>query len=200
MAVILSMKGLLDCYQPGDRCRLCDGELAPPFLAWCGPCCRQIKRGLSSDLVHVAAIVELQMLGYPATTLDRRSVEEVDYEERSRWTRLSDNVVSLIPPRDPDPDGPSTGLPTLTINLKGSQQLRSTPPHARGEEEICAQNCLRASKSLPICRNRNRARRAYRLRLPGGRSVFTWATPSDRRAMRNTKAQVRRVLKTPPLR
>ena len=44
------------------------------------------------------------------------------------------------------------------------------------------------------------ARRAYRLRLPGGRSVFTWATPSDRRAMRNTKAQVRRVLKTPPLR
>jgi len=113
MAVILSMEGLLDCYQPGDRCRLCDGELAPPFLAWCGqsaivfcgPCCRQIKRGLSSDLVHVAAIVELQKLGYPTTTLDRRSVEEVDYEERSRWTKPSDNVVSLIPPRDPDHGG-----------------------------------------------------------------------------------------------
>ena len=113
MAVILSMEGLLDCYQPGDRCRLCDGELAPPFLSWCGhsaiffcgPCCRQIKRGLSSGLVHVAAIVELQELGYPTTTLDRRSVEAVDYEERSRWTRPSDNVVSLIPPRDPDNGG-----------------------------------------------------------------------------------------------
>ena len=114
MTVILSMEGLLlDGYQPGDRCRLCDGELAPPFLSWCGhsaiffcgPCCRQIKRGLSSDLVHVAAIVELQKLGYPTTTLDRRSVEGVDYEERSRWTRRSDNVVSLIPPRDPDNGG-----------------------------------------------------------------------------------------------
>ena len=32
---------------------------------------------------------------------------------------------------------PITGLPTLAIDLKGSQQCsRSTPPHARGEEEI----------------------------------------------------------------
>ena len=113
MAVILSMEGLLDCYQPGDRCRLCDGELVPPFLVWCGhsaiffcgPCCHQIERGLSSDLVHVAAIVELQKLGYPTTTLDRRSVEVVDYEERSRWARPSGNVVSLIPSRDPDNGG-----------------------------------------------------------------------------------------------
>jgi len=113
MAVILSMKGLLDGYQPGDRCSLCDGELASPFLAWgghsaifsCGPCCREIKRGLSSDLVHVADIVELHELGYPTTTLDRRSVEAVDYEERSKWARPSDNVVSLIPPPDPDHGG-----------------------------------------------------------------------------------------------
>jgi hypothetical protein len=113
MAVILPMEGLLDGYQPGDRRRLCDGELVPPLLAcdghsaifFCGPCCHQIKRGLSSDLVHFAAVVELQKLGYPTTTLDRRSVEAVDYEERSRWTRPLDNVVSLIPPRDPDNGG-----------------------------------------------------------------------------------------------
>ena len=113
MAVILSMEGLLDCYQPGDRCRLCDGELVPPFLAWCGPgaiffcgpCCREIKRGLSSDLVHVAAIVELQELGYTTTTLDRRSAEAVDCEERSKWAHLSDNVVSSILTRDPDHGG-----------------------------------------------------------------------------------------------
>jgi hypothetical protein len=113
MAVILSMEGLLDGYQPGDRRRLCDGELVPPFLAWgghsaiffCRPCCHQIKRGLSSDLVHVAAVVELQKLGYPTTPLVRRSVEAVDYDERSRWTRPSDNVVSLIPPRDSDNGG-----------------------------------------------------------------------------------------------
>jgi hypothetical protein len=110
MTVILSMEGLLDGYQPGDRCRLCDGELFPPFLSWsghspiffCWACCCEIKRGLSSDLVQVAAIVVLQELGCPTTTLVRRSVEAVDYEERNRW---AGNVVSLIPPRDPDHDG-----------------------------------------------------------------------------------------------
>lgn len=157
MAVILSMKGLLDCYQPGDRCRLCDGELAPPFLAWCGPCCRQIKRGLSSDLVHVAAIVELQMLGYPATTLDRRSVEEVDYEERSRWTRLSDNVVSLISPRDPDPYGPSTGLPTLTINLKGSQQAIDAAACPRRGGNLCAKLSTSFEKPSHLPKSKPRA-------------------------------------------
>lgn len=34
-----------------------------------------------------------------------------------------------------------------------------------------------------------------RLQLPNGRSVFASATPSDRRAMLNTRAEVRRQLK-----
>jgi hypothetical protein len=51
------------------------------------------------------AVILSMELGYPTTTLVHRSVEAVDYEERSRWTRPSGNVVSLIPPRDPDHGG-----------------------------------------------------------------------------------------------
>lgn len=36
----------------------------------------------------------------------------------------------------------------------------------------------------------------YRLRLPNGHSVYTSSTPSDRRSMRNVRAEVRRRLNT----
>jgi hypothetical protein len=67
------------------KCVLCDGKLWPPFLHWhnqtlfiCGECCRQNKNGLTADLVHVAAIMDLRNLGYLDQTLQRRGVKTIE--------------------------------------------------------------------------------------------------------------------------
>ena len=53
------------------------------------PCCREIKRGLSSDLVHVAAIVELQKLGYRTTLVRRSVIAQNEIIQSEPWTLLA---------------------------------------------------------------------------------------------------------------
>jgi hypothetical protein len=47
-------------------------------------------------------------------------------------------------------------------------------------------------RTFPDARITTTGRGHYRLRLPGGQVVIASATPSDRRSMRNTRAEVRR--------
>jgi hypothetical protein len=57
------------------HCSICDGNLRFPFLWWreggaeqdlriCGQCCLEIKDGFITDLIQVAANVEIQRLSY----------------------------------------------------------------------------------------------------------------------------------------
>jgi hypothetical protein len=53
---------------PDSVCSLCEKQLSYPHLVWtdnakiffCAECCHRIKRGLTADLVHIAAIVDLR--------------------------------------------------------------------------------------------------------------------------------------------
>jgi hypothetical protein len=72
-----------------EKCTHCGDGLFPPYLAWtgksdfflCGPCGEQIKDGLIADLVHLAAVVQLQR-HLPGTdmTLVRQSVRKLEAE------------------------------------------------------------------------------------------------------------------------
>jgi hypothetical protein len=76
------------------KCAICDtSHLAYPYLAWralciCGPCCLEIKRGLTADIVHVAAIMELRALGYRDDTLERTTYESL----RGRMRRENEEL------------------------------------------------------------------------------------------------------------
>ena len=70
----------------GNPCSCCGGMLQYPFLAWggegegfclCSICCQRCRDGLIADLIHCAAIAEMQELPgdyYKHTTLVRKNV------------------------------------------------------------------------------------------------------------------------------
>lgn len=102
---------------PDSKCCVCQGRLGFPRLDWkgsslkiCGRCCVKIKRGFIADLIHVAAIVELNDAGYPGQTLVRKSTREVEAEaerdERAeaaalRETRRTRTIAALKKNVDP---------------------------------------------------------------------------------------------------
>lgn len=82
----------------GKPCAVCGERLRYPFLSWhyseiriCVACCKEIKNGLSADLVHAAAICELRKTGYQRDTLirstdaeeERKSTKEREAQEQS---------------------------------------------------------------------------------------------------------------------
>jgi hypothetical protein len=50
----------------------------------CSRCCHDIKNGLTADLIHLAAIVDLRRLGYVNQTLTRESLSTIEerYEKQ----------------------------------------------------------------------------------------------------------------------
>jgi hypothetical protein len=67
--------------QPNEkRCFHCGGRLYAPFLHYaakahlciCLKCCRELKRGLTADLIHLSAIAELRDIGCGGETLTRK--------------------------------------------------------------------------------------------------------------------------------
>jgi hypothetical protein len=109
MAVVNSLEGFRDCWRETSRCGPCGGELYPPFVMYCcggdglficGSCARHIAKGLSADLLHCVAAVELQQL-FPEMTLVRHSVAKLEAEERKRWGRCS-VLFSTDPPSGGD--------------------------------------------------------------------------------------------------
>jgi hypothetical protein len=73
-------------------CTLCNGVLHYPFLEWesklflCSRCCKKIKRGLTADLIHINAILDLRAEGYNSL-LVRQS------EERHRALLEAENEL-----------------------------------------------------------------------------------------------------------
>jgi hypothetical protein len=69
-----------------ETCTICERRAHYPFLCWhgskliiCRECCREVKRGLIADLLHLGAIADLHALGYYYETLAR---ETKDYHEQ----------------------------------------------------------------------------------------------------------------------
>ena len=62
-----------------DRCVMCKGRLQPPLVMWdplhtsddhdvryfCGECCEQMCRGLSSDMKQITTAKKVERLGFP---------------------------------------------------------------------------------------------------------------------------------------
>jgi hypothetical protein len=73
----------------GD-CLVCRGRLRYPILQWnerlaiCGECCVGIKKGFTADLIQVAAIVELNDLGYRDHTFVRKNKKQLEREAARR--------------------------------------------------------------------------------------------------------------------
>jgi hypothetical protein len=71
-----------DDNMPADKkCGICNGQLRFPYLHWqgatalfiCGPCCVAAKKGLTADIIQLAAIVEIQQIqGHNTNTLVRK--------------------------------------------------------------------------------------------------------------------------------
>jgi len=83
------------------KCAVCGNKVEYPFLHWdspaamciCGDCCHEIKRGLTADLIQIAAIVDLQKLGYGGdVTLVRDSNQRLatEAERINRWPVIAE--------------------------------------------------------------------------------------------------------------
>lgn len=129
MSVITNKEQLVCCsrHTPDSECIRCSNKLSGyPFLEWigtdlflCAPCCLEIKngsitdiphhaaqdtrsrRGLLADVIHCAAIGELQALGYGDETLVRVTVAEVeqiarDEDEAMRSTPMEEVEVAQL--------------------------------------------------------------------------------------------------------
>lgn len=72
-----------------NECIICDGPLRAPFFEWnakfvmCGKCVHKIKNGLIADLIHLAAIIDLQKL-YPNQTFIRKNTTQYEKSEIER--------------------------------------------------------------------------------------------------------------------
>jgi hypothetical protein len=87
------------------RCVVCKESIyRPPFLEWhgsviviCGKCCHTIKRGFIADLMHAAAIHELQEeAGYRGETLTRCSIEDAEARTRKSLGIKDDKEVECF--------------------------------------------------------------------------------------------------------
>src|SRR5262245_13141943 len=103
MTVVISEHDFCEGVADAASCAACGRKpLHFPFLWWrgetdiciCGKCCVWIKGGFMADLIHVAAIVEMQKAnpGYAHDTLQRRSPHalkaEADRLKRAELDRV----------------------------------------------------------------------------------------------------------------
>jgi hypothetical protein len=89
MNVITNCSHYMYNYYKNNKCTFCNKPLSIPFIEWhsvfiCGPCCRTIKEGLTADLIHVAAIMDLRAVGYWSETFARTSIKKLEDETRDR--------------------------------------------------------------------------------------------------------------------
>ena len=67
-----------------NKCSLCSDKAQFPYLNYgdnltiCGSCALKHQRGLTADLIQLAAIVELRKLGYHEFTCKRERIKSVD--------------------------------------------------------------------------------------------------------------------------
>ena len=106
MSIQLSRTGVGHQMYGSEKCTHCGDGLFPPYLAWtgksdfflCGPCGERIKDGLVSDLVQLAAVVQLQR-HQPGTdmTLTRQRVSKLEAGERAEQqaAKFPSNVTKL---------------------------------------------------------------------------------------------------------
>jgi hypothetical protein len=81
------------CIEDKFRCIVCEREICRyPFLHWsadfciCGECCREIRFGLTADLIQIAAIKDIQDLTrdyrYRGETLVRGTTPHLEAEAK----------------------------------------------------------------------------------------------------------------------
>jgi hypothetical protein len=66
-----------------QKCAHCNYPLRYPFLHWdsfclCGDCARSARKGLTADLIHIAAIMDLHDAGYDKQTFAREETRKVE--------------------------------------------------------------------------------------------------------------------------
>ena len=74
-----------------EACNNCGEPLRYPFLEWrgerpfylCGGCCAEIKRGMIADVIHLAAVSELQAL-FSDHILTREHISDVEKRIEAR--------------------------------------------------------------------------------------------------------------------
>ena len=80
---------MISAREPGDVCDVCgERPWRLPFIEWhghrniliCRECIHGVKNGLSGDLIHAAAIIDLQKI-YPAFTLSRENIKQLEREQ-----------------------------------------------------------------------------------------------------------------------
>lgn len=80
---------------PERKCAECNKEIYRyPFLEWnsvrfCGDCCHKIKKGFTADLIHVAAIVELQKQ-CPGETLIAKHADSYEAEQLEKRRKVEE--------------------------------------------------------------------------------------------------------------
>jgi hypothetical protein len=90
MSVVLDKYDRMHTIKDSDcKCSICSENARYPLLRWneiiiCASCCAKVRAGFTADLIHCAAIHELQKLSpeYRYETLERKTAgqRKSDYE------------------------------------------------------------------------------------------------------------------------
>jgi hypothetical protein len=88
-----------------EICNVCGEQLRRPWVEWhgrktfavCGECCVSLKTGLTADLIHCVAIVELNRQ-YSGFTLEREAIHTI---ERRDAAANPDLARMLLGPKRP---------------------------------------------------------------------------------------------------